>query len=152
MSAAVIRQARRADVAAIVAMLADDHLGAGRELVGDPPAPGYLAAFDAIASDCNHLLAVVDLEGEVVGCLQLSFLPGLSRQGAWRGLIEGVRIAAPVRNRGLGRELVSWAVERCRERGCAMVQLTTDKSRVDAQRFYTGLGFEATHRGMKLTL
>lgn len=147
------RRACAADVAAIVALLADDKLGATRELEADPPLPCYLTAFAAIDRDDNQLLAVaLTPDGAIVGCLQISFLPGLSMQGAWRGQIESVRVAAHRRGRGIGRAFVVWAIERCRERGCRIVQLTTHKSRTDAQRFYASLGFEASHEGMKRTL
>ena len=143
------RAATAADVPAIVALLADDVLGAAREAPGDP---AYAAAFAAIAADPNQLLAVADIDGRVVGCLQLTFLPGLSHRGAWRGQIESVRIAADQRGTGLGRRFFDWAIAQCRARGCRMVQLTTDKSRADARRFYESLGFTASHEGMKLAL
>lgn len=143
------RAATAADVPAIVALLADDVLGAAREAPGDP---AYAAAFAAIAADPNQLLAVADIDGRVVGCLQLTFLPGLSHRGAWRGQIESVRIAADQRGTGLGRRFFDWAIAQCRARGCRMVQLTTDKSRADARRFYESLGFTASHEGMKLPL
>jgi ribosomal protein S18 acetylase RimI-like enzyme len=146
------RTARRDDVAAIVALLADDALGATRELASDPPAQSYLDAFDAIDNDFNILLAVAEMKGEVVGCVQIDYLPGLSRRGAWRGQIEAVAIARPLRGTGIGTAMIRWAVERCRARGCTLVQLTSHKSRVDAHRFYERLGFEASHQGMKLTL
>ncbi len=143
------RAATAEDVPAIVALLADDVLGAAREAPGDP---SYPAAFAAIAGDPNQLLAVVDVNGRVVGCLQLTFIPGLSHRGAWRGQIESVRIAADQRGSGLGRHFLGWSIEQCRARGCRMVQLTTDKSRTDARRFYESLGFTASHEGMKLVL
>jgi ribosomal protein S18 acetylase RimI-like enzyme len=148
-SAAAFRRATAADVPAIVALLADDVLGAAREKPGDP---AYAAAFAAIEADANQLLAVVEIDGRVVGCLQLSFMPGLSHRGMWRGQIESVRIAAEARGGGLGRRMFEWAIEQCRARGCGMVQLTTDKSRGDARRFYETLGFVASHEGMKLKL
>jgi GNAT superfamily N-acetyltransferase len=135
---------------AIVAMLADDMLGAARE--GDPSDPAYLAAFRAIEADPNELLAVADIDGRVAGTVQIGFLPGLSRRGAWRGQIEAVRVAAPFRGRGLGEAMIRWALDQCRARGCAVAQLTTDKRRADAQRFYARLGFAASHEGMKLEL
>jgi ribosomal protein S18 acetylase RimI-like enzyme len=147
-----IRRARADDLPAIVAMLADDALGATREDPSIPLDPCYLQAFQAIDQDANQFLAVVERAGEVTGCMQLTFLPGLSRRGAWRGQIEGVRVAAAERGAGTGRVMMDWAVERCRERGCDMVQLTTDKSRTDAHRFYERLGFQASHEGMKLKL
>jgi GNAT superfamily N-acetyltransferase len=144
----MMRRATAADLDAIVALLADDMLGAGREKPGDP---AYAAAFAAIEADPNQLLAVADEEGRVVGCLQLSFIPGLSRLGMWRGQIESVRIAASHRGAGLGRRMFEWAIGECRARGCGLVQLTTDKARPDARRFYESLGFAASHEGMKLS-
>lgn len=150
----VFETARRSDLPALIALLADDPLGVGRERPGEPPDPCYVAAFDAIAADPNQQLVVVRPgPGEpACGCLQLSFLPGLSRAGAWRGQIESVRIARAWRDRGIGRELFEWAIARCRERGCALLQLTTDRRRTDASRFYESLGFVASHLGMKLDL
>lgn len=149
---AVIRRAVAADLPAIVALLADDTLGRGREDPRPPLDPRYAAAFAAIEADPNQLLAVVEAEGAVVGCLQLSFMPGLSRLGAWRGQIESVRIAASRRGGGLGRRMIEWAIAECRRRRCGLVQLTSDKSRPDALRFYESLGFRASHEGMKLDL
>lgn len=148
----MFRSATAEDVPAIIALLMDDALGELREDASDPPHPAYLAAFEAIDCDPNQLLAVAERDGEVVGCFQLTFLPGLSHKGSWRGQIEAVRVAASQRGSGLGKAMMEWAIERCRERGCRMVQLTTDKSRRDAHRFYEGLGFKATHEGMKLIL
>lgn len=145
----IIRDAIRADVPAIVDMLADDPLGATREHPGDP---AYLAAFDALSGDPRQLLVVAEIGGEVVGTLQLSLLPGLSRRGATRGLIEAVRVRSDQRGGGLGARLITWAIDTARERGCALVQLTTDASRTDAHRFYERLGFVASHVGMKLQL
>ena len=149
MSPVTIRRARRDDVGAIVAMLADDPLGAQREEPGDP---AYLAAFDLLDADPNQLLVVAELAGEPVGTLQLTFIAGLSRRGATRAQIEAVRVRADQRGSGLGGTLVRWAVDTARDRGCALVQLTTDASRVDAHRFYERLGFRASHIGMKLAL
>jgi GNAT superfamily N-acetyltransferase len=148
----ILRRATRADLEGIVALLADDALGATRE---DPTLPlnaNYEAAFEAIAADPNQLLAVADNEGAIVGTLQLTFIPGLSRTGMWRSQIEAVRIAAEQRGAGLGRIMFEWAIEQCRQRGCALVQLTTDVSRPDAHRFYEQLGFVASHAGFKLPL
>jgi GNAT superfamily N-acetyltransferase len=142
------RRATAADLPAIVALLADDMLGAAREKPGDP---AYDAAFAAIEADPNQLLAVVEEDGRIVGCLQLSFIPGLSRRGLWRGQIESVRIAAGHRGAGLGRRMFDWAIATCLARGCGLVQLTTDKVRPDARRFYESLGFVASHDGMKLS-
>lgn len=133
-------------------MLADDHLGATRERAESPLPASYIAAFDAIDRDPNQELLVAELDGRVVGTLQLTCIPGISRQGMWRAVIEGVRIDAGVRDRGLGRQMVAWAIARARDRRCGMVQLTSDKSRHDAIRFYERLGFGATHEGMKLLL
>jgi GNAT superfamily N-acetyltransferase len=143
----VIRRATAADVGAVVAMLADDPLGARRESPGDP---AYAAAFAQIDADPRQYLAVAVSGGEVVGTLQLTFIPGLSRRGATRALIEAVRVRADQRGSGLGRRLAEWAIETSRARGAALVQLTTDASRADAHRFYERLGFQATHVGMKL--
>ena len=146
------RRARADDVAAIVALLVDDPLGKLREEPSGPLHPAYLGAFEAIDRDPNQLLAVADRDGGVIGCLQLTFIPGLSRRGMWRGQIEAVRVAASARGTGVGRAMLAWAIDRCRERGCGLVQLTTDKRRADAHRFYAALGFQATHEGMKLAL
>ena len=149
MSDAVFRAASAHDVPAIVALLADDVLGAAREHPGDA---AYDAAFAAIAADPNQLLAVAEMSGRLVGCLQLTFIPGISHRGAWRGQVESVRIGADQRGSGLGRRMMEWAVEQCRARGCRLVQLTTDKTRADARRFYESLGFVASHEGMKRAL
>ncbi len=148
----VFRRAQVADLPAIVAMLADDDLGAGREDASIPLNPRYVAAFEAIQRDSNQFLAVVEQDSQLVGCLQLSFIPGLSRLGLWRGQIESVRIASAFRGAGLGRAMFEWAIEQCRSQGCELVQLTTDRARPDARRFYESLGFKASHDGMKLSL
>ena len=146
------RRAVACDLPAIVALLADDALGSRREDASLPLHADYLAAFAAIERDPNQLMAVAERGGTVLGCLQLSFIPGLSRHGAWRGQIEGVRIAAAERGGGLGRRMFAWAIAECRRRGCGLVQLTTDKARPEARRFYAALGFVASHEGMKLAL
>lgn len=146
------RPARADDLDAIIALLADDELGQSRERVSIPTDPAYLDAFAAIAADPNQLLAVVEDEAGLAGCLQISFIPGLSRLGMWRGQIESVRIASRLRGAGLGRQMLEWAVEQCRARNCQLVQLTSDKSRTDALRFYENLGFVASHEGFKLAL
>ncbi|MFK8016462.1 MAG: GNAT family N-acetyltransferase [Gammaproteobacteria bacterium] len=147
-----IRRATAADLPALVTMLADDALGRTREDASLPVVQCYVDAFDAIELDPNQSLAVVEMDGQCVGCLQLSFIPGLSRLGMWRGQIESVRIAASHRGHGLGGQMIRWAIAQSRERGCGLVQLTTDKSRADAKTFYESLGFESTHDGMKLAL
>lgn len=147
------RAARRSDLPAIIALLADDALGSAREIVSDPVDPRYLRAFEAIEADRNQLFAVAEDEvGRIVACLQLSFIPGLSRTGMWRGQIESVRVAADRRGSGFGTRFVEWAIERCAERGCGLVQLTSDKTRAEAVRFYERLGFVASHEGLKLRL
>lgn len=152
MGAVTFRRATAADLPAIVAMLADDGLGWGREDASLPLARGYLDAFAAIEADPNQMLTVAEADGAVVGTLQLSFLPGLSHKGAWRGQVESVRVASLRRGTGLGQAMLEWAVGQCRARGCRMVQLTTDKTRADAHRFYERLGFKASHEGFKLVL
>jgi ribosomal protein S18 acetylase RimI-like enzyme len=150
-SSVTIRRARRGDVGVIVAMLADDPLGSARERIEDPLPPCYFRAFEALehASDIQ-LVVAEDGDGAVVGCLQLCILPGLSSQGASRGLIEDVRVATHCRSRGIGEQLVQWAVAQARGRGCKLVELLTHGTRVDAQRFYKRLGFQPSHVGMTL--
>ncbi|MEU9110664.1 GNAT family N-acetyltransferase [Streptomyces sp. NPDC048483] len=150
MSDIEIRRATEADLPAIIAMLADDPLGATRESPDDPTP--YRAAYDAIASDPQQHLVVAVREGRTVGTLQLTVIPGLSRRGAARSLIEGVRVHADERGGGLGTQLIKWAIEESRALGCALVQLTSDATRIDAHRFYERLGFEASHLGFKLLL
>jgi ribosomal protein S18 acetylase RimI-like enzyme len=151
MSSITIRRARRDDVAAIVRMLADDPLGSARERIEEPLPPSYFRAFEAL-EQASHIQLVVaeDGEGAVVGCLQLCILPGLSSQGASRGLIEDVRVAAQCRSRGIGEQLVQWAVAEARAKNCKLVELLTHRTRVDAQRFYVRLGFQPSHVGMTL--
>ncbi|GAB2666326.1 GNAT family N-acetyltransferase [Saccharopolyspora gloriosae] len=149
MTSPVLRRAAESDLDAIVDLLADDPLGRTREHPGDP---AYAAAFAAIDADPNQLLAVADLDGAIVGTLQLTFIPGLSHAGATRAQLEAVRVRTDRRGDGLGRELVTWAIEQARRRGAAMVQLTSNVSRERAHRFYERLGFEHTHVGMKLDL
>lgn len=144
-----IRRACREDVAPIVAMLADDALGGPRERIEDPLPQSYLAAFERVDRDPNIQLVVAeDGEGAVVGCLQLCILPGLSSQGTSRGLIEDVRVASHFRSRGIGEQMVQWAVAEARAKGCKVVELLTHHTRVDAQRFYERLGFARSHVGM----
>lgn len=151
-----LRHAVAADLPAIVSLLADDPLGAGRES-GEDMEP-YGRAFAAIDADPCHLLVVGERvppgtdAGPVVATFQLSFLPGISRRGSWRSQIEGVRVAASLRGQGIGKLMVQWAIDESRRRGCSTMQLTTHKSRTDAHRFYEQLGFDASHEGMKLTL
>ena len=150
-SSITIRRARRDDVGVIVAMLADDPLGSGRERLEDPVPASYFRAFEAL-EHASHIQLVVaeDEDGAVIGCLQLCILPGPSSQGASRGLIEDVRIATHYRSRGVGEKIVQWAVAEARAKGCALVELLTHSTRVDAQRFYARLGFQPSHVGMTL--
>ena len=147
MTEVIIRRARAEDVDDIVTMLADDPLGATRERPGDPR---YAEAFAALDGDPRQLLAVAEVDGEVVGTLQLTFIPGLSRVGATRALIEAVRVRSDRRGGGLGQQLIEWSIDQARQAGCALIQLTTDASRTAAHRFYERLGFQASHVGMKL--
>ena len=146
------RRALAADLPEIVAMLADDHLGQGREDPSLPLAQGYLDAFAAIGANSRQYLMVASDDGRSVGTLQLILIPGISRRGGWRGQIEGVRIVADRRGQGLGEQLVRWAIDECRAQGCVSIELTTDKSRADAHRFYERLGFKPSHLGYKLSL
>ena len=146
------RRAEAADLTAIVALLADDVLGATREHVAEPLPPAYGAAFTAIDGDANQLLLVGEWGGRIIGCLQLSFLPGLGHRGAWRAQIDAVRIASTLRGRGFGEAMIVHAIALAKARGCRIVQLTTDKARPDALRFYRRLGFAASHEGLKLAL
>jgi N-acetylglutamate synthase-like GNAT family acetyltransferase len=150
-SSILIRRARRDDVAAIVAMLADDPLGSARERLEDPPSPSYFRAFEALEQASNIQLVVAeDEDGVVIGCLQLCILPGLSAQGASRALIEDVRVATHCRSRGVGERIVQWAIAEARAKDCKLVELLTHHTRVDAQRFYARLGFAPSHVGMTL--
>ena len=146
------REAVEAEVAALVRLFADDPLGAQREDPSEPLDPAYLRAFAAISSDPNNELVVVEHDGRLVGTLQLTFLPNLTRRGSWRCQIEGVRIHRDFRGRGLGTHFMEWAIERARQRGCHLVQLTSDKQRTEALEFYQGLGFVASHEGFKMKL
>ncbi|MFE1024762.1 GNAT family N-acetyltransferase [Streptomyces sp. NPDC058818] len=145
-----IRSAAEDDIPAVVAMLADDPLGAQRESPHD--LGPYLAAFERLSADPNQHLVVAVRDDRVVGTLQLTMIPGLSRRGATRSIIEGVRIHADERGSGLGTQLIEWAVDESRRQGCHLVQLTSDKTRTDAHRFYERLGFAASHTGFKLQL
>jgi GNAT superfamily N-acetyltransferase len=145
-----VRRAVRSDVPAIIALIAADQIGATRD--GGELEP-YERAFAAIDADPAQMLVVVtDGDGAVVGTLQLTFIPGLARRGALRAQIEAVRIDQRLRGHGLGQALFEWAIDEARRRGCALVQLTTDKRRADAHRFYGRLGFTASHEGFKLRL
>jgi GNAT superfamily N-acetyltransferase len=146
------RMATRSDLDAIVRLLADDSIGAQRESHISPLPNAYYDAFAAIDADGNNLLTVAVLDERVVGVAQLTFIPYLTHHGSWRALIEGVRVDGSVRSAGVGRRLFEWLIQQSRRRGCQTVQLTSDKRRSDAIRFYEGLGFVASHEGFKLAL
>ena len=148
-SATTFREAREEDLVAIVALLADDGLGRRRERPGDP---AYADAFRRMAAQPGNVCLVAEEGHEILGCLQLTIIHGLSRTGMSRAQIEGVRVAALRRGTGLGRRMIEEAVARARAAGCGLVQLTTDRQREDAHRFYEELGFVASHLGMKLEL
>jgi GNAT superfamily N-acetyltransferase len=148
-----LRRAQRDDLVRIVELLAADQLGAARDgIASAEDLEPYLRAFEAIDTDPAQLLVVATVEGEVIGTMQLSFIPGLARRGSLRAQIEAVRVADRYRSRGLGESMFRWAIDEARRRGCSLVQLTTDKSRVDAHRYYARLGFVASHEGLKLRL
>jgi GNAT superfamily N-acetyltransferase len=148
----LFRIARRDDVSAIVRMLADDELGSQRENAEEPLPESYYTAFEQLERDNNHELIVAERNGEVIGTLHLMFLPSLSYQGGIRAQVESVRVDKKCQNQGIGSRLMKWAIERARERGAHIIQLTTHKSRKDAHRFYDRLGFKGSHLGMKLSL
>lgn len=148
----LFRLANQNDLEHIVRMLADDPLGAAREQYERPLPASYQTAFAAIQADPNNELIVACIDDQVVGVLQITFIPYLTYRGSWRALIEGVRIDARYRSRGFGKLLFEWAIARSAERGCHMVQLTTDKQRPKAKQFYASLGFIDSHEGMKLKL
>jgi GNAT superfamily N-acetyltransferase len=150
----VLRRSDVGDLPDLVALLAADQLGASRDgIATQEDLEAYQRAFAMIDQDPAQLLiAAVSPEDRVVGTLQLSFIPGLARRGALRGQIEAVRVAADLRGSGLGTQMLQWSIDEARRRGCTLVQLTTDKARTDAFRFYQRLGFTASHEGMKLRL
>ena len=150
MTTIYIRRATREDVPAMVAMLADDALGGPREHLADPLPEAYYAGFDAVQATPNILLMVAEQSGDIVGCFQLCFLPGISSQGATRALIEDVRVATRCRGQGIGELLLRWAMDEARRRGCKVFELLTHETRIDAQRFYKRLGFAASHVGMTI--
>ena len=149
-SAVIIRRARHDDVEAIVAMLADDPLGSGRERIEQPLPSSYFRAFEIIDTDPNIQLVIAEQGGIVVGCLQLCILAGLSSQGASRALVEDVRVASHCRSGGIGEQMLQWAIAEARARGCKLIELLTHNTRVDAQRFYKRLGFQPSHVGMTM--
>ena len=146
------RRAVQDDVPILVQMLADDPLGKQREKLADPLPQAYLDAFQAIDRDPNNELTLAVHGDGIIGFLQITFIPYLTYQGRWRALIEGVRVQRAFRGRGVGRQLFEYAIRRARQRGCHLVQLTSDKQRPGAIKFYESLGFVASHAGMKLHL
>jgi len=144
------RHAQKEDVITIVNMLAADPLGAKRESIESSLPQSYYDAFEAIENDPNNELIVAIIDNQIVGVLQLTFIPYLTYQGGWRALIEAVRVVSEFRSQGIGRKMFQWAIHRATEKGCHMIQLTTDKQRPDALRFYESLGFNASHEGLKL--
>jgi ribosomal protein S18 acetylase RimI-like enzyme len=152
MRALSFRTATASDLPTIIGMIADDQLGQARDDARLPLDQRYLDAFAAIERDPNQRLVLAEQDGAVIGCMQITFIPGISRRGAWRGQIESVRVARSKRGGGIGTAMFEWAIAECRRHGCSLVQLYTDKSRTDAHRFYERLGFKDSHEGMKLSL
>jgi GNAT superfamily N-acetyltransferase len=146
------READDNDLPQLVRLLADDPLGKKREDLSLPLNEAYCKAFNFILQDPNNLLSVVEYQGKVAGMLQLTFIPYLTHIGSWRCLIESVRIHQQFRGRGFGKLFFKWAIQQAKIKQCRLVQLTSDKQRPDAIRFYEGLGFQATHEGFKLLL
>ncbi|MFC5750335.1 GNAT family N-acetyltransferase [Actinomadura rugatobispora] len=146
------REATRADLPAIVRLLADDPLGQTRESPGEVIPEAYFAAFDAIDGDPNNSVIVAEIDGAIAGTLQLTYIPGLTYTGGERAQIEGVRVASEHRGHGVGQVLIRWAIDQARARGCRVVQLTTDRQRPDSIRFYQKIGFRPSHMGMKYHL
>lgn len=146
------RLATRADLATLVAMLADDELGSQREDSSQPLNPAYSDAFAQIDADPNNALVVADIDGKAVGMMQLTYIPYLTHCGSWRCMVEGVRVATEQRGLGLGRSLLKHAIECARKPNCRLLQLTSDKRRPEALRFYRSLSFEDPHEGFKLQL
>ena len=146
------REATKSDLTALVHMLGDDSLGIMREDLSTPMNPKYIEAFNHIESDPNNELIVATLNDDIVGMVQLTFIPYLTHTGSWRCLIEGVRIHSGYRGKGLGGKLFEWSIQRAKGRNCRLVQLTSDKTRTEALKFYESLGFVASHEGFKLHL
>ena len=144
------RLATHDDVSKIVQMLSDDPLGAKRERFDDPLPETYIIAFKSIKDDPNNELVIATTGVDIAGFLQITFIPYLTYQGRWRALVEGVRVNKKYRGQGIGKRLFKWAIQRAKDRNCHLIQLTTDKQRPDAIKFYESLGFTASHEGMKL--
>lgn len=152
MSRLTYRDATPTDLGFIIRLIVDDSVVATKDEPDRPDHPRYLAAFEAITADPNQRLIIAELGGQSVGTLQLTFIPGINRLGEWRCIIEAVHIDPTHRNLGLGSEMIGWSIEQARERGCGLVQLTSNKKRLDAHRFYERLGFAKSHEGFKLSL
>ncbi len=153
MTTVVMRDATRADLAAIVTMLADDFLGGERgEVVTEPLPDSYVDSFNDIREDPRQRLIVAERDGEIAGCYQLTLIPGLSYQGAWKAIIEGVRTRGDLRGTGIGAQMLAHAIGLSRDGGARALELTTNKARKDAHRFYAKLGFKNSHEGFKLEL
>lgn len=152
MSRLSFRDATPDDLGFIVRLIVDDNVAPSADLPDQPHHPRYIAAFEAIAADPNQQLVIAEFEGQAVGTMQLTYIPGINRLGELRSLIEAVHIAPTHRNLGLGGEMIGWAIEQARARGCGLVQLTSNKKRLAAHRFYERLGFSKSHEGFKLAL
>lgn len=152
MSRLTYRDAVPADLGFIVHLIVDDNVAPSNDRPEQPDHPRYLAAFEAITADRNQQLVIAEYEGQSVGTLQLTFIPGINRLGETRCLIEAVHMVPTHRNLGLGGEMIGWAIAQARARGCGLVQLTSNKKRLDAHRFYERLGFSKSHEGFKLAL
>lgn len=152
MSDITFRPARREDLPAVVALLADDDVNGHREAITDPLAAGYIKAFNAIEADADNLLFVGEQDGVVVATAQLTFVPTLVAQGATRAIVEGVRVSSKLRSLGIGEKLLAFCEDVSRERGCRTLQLTTSMARVNAHRFYDRIGYEHSHKGFKRAL
>jgi len=152
MSELSFRAATSADLPFIVRLLADDTVGAAMDDPGAANDPVYEAALAAIDADPNQEMIVAELDGQPIGCFQLSYIPGLFRRGMWRGQVENVHVSPAARSQGHGGRMMAWAIERCRARGCGLVQLTSNKTRAGAHRFYRRLGFTQSHEGFRLFL
>jgi len=147
-----VRKMQKSDIGVVVNLLADDELGRVREDKAKVVHADYFRAFECIDSDVNQYAAIFEINGEAIGCLQITFIPSLSRRGSLRGQIEGVRVSSDFRGKGYGTKMIAWAITKCRDRGCRIVQLTSDKRREHAIQFYENLGFVKSHEGFKLTL
>ena len=152
MSDLMARKMQKTDLGIVVSLLADDELGQSREDKANVVHADYLHAFEQINSDVNQYAVIFEINGKTIGFLQITFIPGLSRRGSLRGQIEGVRVSRDFRGKGYGAKMIAWAIKKCRDRGCRIVQLTSDKTRENAIQFYEKLGFVKSHEGFKLSL